>query len=55
MWKQVENIIGFDRNWKAVQAVAESLLARKTLGYRKVRQLVRGALGVSYVPKVSLI
>lgn len=55
MWKQIENIIGFDRNWKATQAVAESLLARKTLGYRKVRQLVRGALGVSYVPKVNLI
>lgn len=55
MWEQTKNIIGFEPNWKAVQAVAGSLLGQKTLSYGKVRQLVREALGVSYIPKVNLV
>ena len=55
MWEQTKSIIGFERNWEAVQAVAESLLGQKTISSRKVRQLVREAIGLHHIPKVNLV
>ena len=56
MWKQTKSILWSRyKNWEAVQAVAQSLLERKTLSSRKVRQLVQEALGAGHIPKVNLV
>ena len=41
VWKVTESVISLDWNWKAVEAVAKSLLQRQTIGYKEARRLVK--------------
>ena len=46
LYAGTRRLIELQRNWRAVEALAGVLLARKRVGYRKVRQIVEAAMGL---------
>jgi ATP-dependent Zn protease len=53
MWQQTKDYL--DLHWECVQAVANVLLEQKTLGYQKIRALIREASGMGTVPTIDLL
>jgi ATP-dependent Zn protease len=54
MWEQTKNIIGIDRNWKAIEIIARTLLKKKIVRYQEARRLVREVSG-EVIPPIDLL
>ena len=53
MWVRTRNIM--EKYWKAVQAVAQDLVNRKTLHYKETQQIIKKALGYNIIPQIHFL